>query len=316
MGGQDKINQTTITTFILFGFAGYQELQLLLFLTFLVIYVITMAGNLLLIVLVAADLQLHSPMYFFLGNLSFLEICYTSTILPRMLSSLLTGDRSISVGGCLVQYYFFGSLASTECYLLAVMSYDRYLAICKPLHYSFLMNRRLCFSLIIASWVSGIVSNTIITCLELQLSFCGPREIEHFFCDMAPVVKLSCSYTHIVETVTFILASMDTIPPFLLTVISYVCILTNILQLQSRTMRKKAFSTCSSHLIVVTLFYGSLIIVYLIPKANSLKKLHQTFSLFYTVLTPMVNPLIYSLRNREVKKTSKLRALPAQDIVP
>ncbi|XP_061448074.1 olfactory receptor 5AP2-like [Rhineura floridana] len=300
---QNRTNQTNIASFILLGLVDHHpELQSLLFVVFLAIYMITMAGNLLLVVLVVADLHLHTPMYFFLGNLSCLEICYTSTILPRMLFSLLMGDKSISVCGCIVQYYFFGSLASTECYLLAMMSYDRYLAICKPLHYTSLMNGKLCLCLICGSWISGFLSNTIITSLACQLSFCGPHEIEHFFCDLAPVLKLSCSNTHTVKLVTYILASMDTISPFLLTVISYIFIIINILQIQSKAMRQKAFSTCSSHLIVVTFFFGSLISVYMVPETNTLKQLHQTFSLFYTVLTPMVNPLIYSLRNREVKE--------------
>nr|XP_016851284.1 PREDICTED: olfactory receptor 10A7-like [Anolis carolinensis] len=299
---QIQTNQTATGCFILLGFGDLPELQTLLLLTFLIIYIITMAGNFLLIMLVVVDFRLQTSMYFFLGNLSCLEICYTSTILPRLLFSLWTGDRSISVNGCLVQYYFFGVLASTECYLLAVMSYDRYLAICTPLHYTSLMNSRLCFWLIIGSWMSGLLSNTIIVSLEMQLSFCGPYEIEHFFCDLAPVLKLSCSNIHMVELVTFILASMDTLGPFLLTLISYILIINNIFKIHSKVMRQKAFSTCSSHLIVVTLFFGSLISVYIVPKTNTLKRLHQIFSLFYTVLTPMANPLIYSLRNKEVKQ--------------
>uniref|UniRef100_A0A670JLA1 Olfactory receptor n=1 Tax=Podarcis muralis TaxID=64176 RepID=A0A670JLA1_PODMU len=300
---QNRTNQTTIANFILLGLVDhYPELQPLLFLAFLAIYFITMAGNLLLVVLVLADLHLHTPMYFFLGNLSCLEICYTSTILPRMLFSLLTGERSISANGCIAQYYFFGSLASTECYLLAVMSYDRYLAICKPLRYTSLMNGRLCLWLICGSWISGFLSNTIITSLEFQLSFCGPNEIDHFFCDLAPVLKLSCSDTHVVELATLILASMDTIPPFLLTLISYVCIISTVLQIKSKVAQQKAFSTCSSHLIVVSLFYGSIFLVYIVPETETLKRLHKMFSLFYTILTPMLNPLIYSLRNREVKE--------------
>ncbi|XP_062994271.1 olfactory receptor 10A7-like [Elgaria multicarinata webbii] len=299
---QSRTNQTAITNFILLGFGDHPELQVLLFLAFLIIYMMTMAGNLLIVILVVADLHLHTPMYSFLGSLSCLEICYTSTIIPRILFSLLTGDRSISVKRCIVQYYFFGALASTECYLLASMSYDRFLAICKPLYYSTFMNGRLCLWLIVGSWISGLLSNTIITSLELQLSFCGPHEIEHFFCDLEPVIKLSCSNTHMVEIVTFILAAMDSILPFLLILISYIYIISNILQIRSKAMRQKAFSTCSSHLIVVTLFFGSLISVYMIPKTNTLKELHQTFSLFYTIITPMVNPLIYSLRNREMKE--------------
>lgn len=312
----NRTNQTTITNFILVGFGDHAELRVLLFLAFLAIYLITMVGNLLIIVLVVADLHLRTPMYFFLGNLSCLEICYTSTILPRVLFSLLTRDRSISVNSCIVQYFFFGSLASTECYLLAVMSYDRYLAICKPLRYTSLMNGRLCLWLIVGSWVSGLLSNTIITSLVFQLSFCGQNEIEHFFCDLGPLLKLSCSNTYLVELTTLILASMDTMPPFLLTLISYVCIVISILRIKSIAMRQKAFSTCSSHLIVVTLFYGSLISVYMIPQTNTMKDLHKTFSLFYTVLTPMFNPLIYSLRNREVKAALYRAASKALSVSP
>ncbi|XP_077169642.1 olfactory receptor 5AP2-like [Paroedura picta] len=297
----NRTNQTIITNFILMGFSGRPELQVLLFLSFLTIYMLTVTGNIIIIVLVVTDLHLHTPMYFFLGNLSCLEICYTSTILPRLLFSLFAGDRTISVHGCIVQYFFFGSLASTECYLLAIMSYDRYLAICRPLRYTDLMNGRTCFWFLAISWMSGLLNIGIITSLLFDLLFCGPNEIEHFFCDIAPLFKLSCSSTHLVELVNFIFASLDTVPPFLLTLISYIYIIINILQMKSKVSRQKAFSTCSSHLIVVTLFYGSLICVYLLPETDTLKELHKTFSLFYTVFTPMLNPLIYSLRNREVK---------------
>nr|XP_056720557.1 olfactory receptor 5B21-like [Euleptes europaea] len=298
---QQETNLSIITNFILLGFGDLQELQVLLSLLFLGIYLIAMVGNLVIFILVVTDVHLHIPMYFFLGNLSCLEICYTSTILPRLLFSLLAGDKTISVHGCIAQYFFFGTLASAECYLLAMMSYDRYLAICKPLRYASLMNGRICLGLITGSWMSGLLSNTIITSLLLKLSFCGPSEIEHFFCDLAPMLKLSCSNTNLVELVIFILAFMDTIPPFLLTLISYVYIIINILQMKSTTSRQKAFSTCSSHLLVVTLFYGSLICVYLIPETNTLKWLHKTFSLIYTIFTPMFNPMIYSMRNKEVK---------------
>ncbi|XP_054849708.1 olfactory receptor 1020-like [Eublepharis macularius] len=298
---QNKMNQTIITNFILLGFSDHPKLQVLLFVSFLTIYLLTVAGNIIIIVLVVADIHLHTPMYLFLGNLSCLEICYTSTILPRLLFSLLTGDRTISVHGCIMQYFFFGSLASTECYLLAMMSYDRYLAICRPLRYTYLMNSRICFWLLAISWMSGLLNISIITSFLFQLLFCGPSQIEHFFCDIEPLFKLSCSSTHLVELVNFIFASIDTIPPFLLTLISYICIIINILQMKSTASRKKAFSTCSSYLIVVTLFYGSLICVYLLPETNTMKVLHKTFSLFFTVFTPMLNPLIYSLRNREIK---------------
>ncbi|KAM7146215.1 olfactory receptor 6B1-like [Macrochelys suwanniensis] len=295
-------NQTTITEFILLGFGILPELQILLFLLFLVIYIVTMAGNILIVMLVVADQHLHTPMYFFLGNLSCLETCYTSTILPRMLASFLTGDRSISFTGCFLQLYVFGCLACNECILLSVMSYDRYLAICNPLHYAAVMNFRYCAKLASGSWVSAFLAITITVLLMLTLTFCGPNEIDNFFCDLTPMLKLSYTDTHVVRTVIFVLSSVVTFPPFLLTVTSYVCIIVSILRISSTTGRKKAFSTCSSHLIVVTIFYGSLIIVYLTPTVDTWRDLNKVFSLFYTVLTPMINPLIYSLRNKEVKE--------------
>nr|XP_056720559.1 olfactory receptor 2G3-like [Euleptes europaea] len=295
-------NQSSMITFVLLGFGNHLELRIILFMLFVAIYILALMGNLLIVLLVTTDQHLHTPMYFFLMNLSCLEMCYISTILPRMLASFLTGNRSISVGGCIAQYYFFGIFATTECYLLAVMSYDRYLAICKPLHYTALMTRRLCMQLASTSWLSGLLTNTIITSFMLQLTFCRPYEIDHFFCDVYPVSNLSCSNPYVVKLATFILGLMGTVPPFVLTLASYICIILTILRIQSKSAQQKTFSTCSSHLIVVTLFYGSLILVYIVPETVTLKELHKTFSLFYTVLTPMLNPLIYSLRNREVKE--------------
>ncbi|XP_032634300.1 olfactory receptor 11A1-like [Chelonoidis abingdonii] len=295
-------NQTTITKFILLGFGDLRQLHILLFLLFLVIYIVTTAGNILIIVLVVTDQHLHTPMYFFLGNLSCLETCCTSTILPRVLASLLTGDRSISVMGCITQFYFFGSLAGTECLLLSVMSYDRYLAICKPLHYATSMKGRLCPQLVVGLWIGGFMSVSIFIFMLSQLTFCGPSEIDHFFCDFHPITKLSCTDTHIVEVAGLISCAMFTLPPFVLTVASYVCIISNIMRIRSTAGRQKAFSTCSSHLIVVTIYYGTLILVYLLSDSDALRDLNKVFSVFYGVLTPLVNPLIYSLKNKEVKK--------------
>ncbi|XP_077690091.1 olfactory receptor 6N1-like [Eretmochelys imbricata] len=298
----DWRNQTAITEFLLLGFGELPDLQILLFLIFLVMYMATVSGNTLIVVLIVADQHLHTPMYFFLGNLSCLETCYTSTIMPWMLASLLTGDRTISVSGCITQLYFFGSLAGTECYLLAAMSYDRYLAICKPLHYSTLMNTRFCLHLAAGSWLNGFLALIILVLFLSLLIFCGPNEIDYFYCDPLPLIELSCSDTHQVILVDFILSCVFTLPPFLLTLTSYMCIIATILRIPSTTGRQKAFSTCSSHLIVVTIFYGTLIIVYLLPKHDTLRDLNKVLSLCYTVLTPLVNPLIYSLRNREVKE--------------
>uniref|UniRef100_A0A8C3XQ11 Olfactory receptor n=1 Tax=Chelydra serpentina TaxID=8475 RepID=A0A8C3XQ11_CHESE len=297
-------NQTSITEFILLGFGDLPELQILLFLLFLVIYIVTMAGNILIMVLVVADQHLHTPMYFFLENLSFLETCYSSTILPRMvLVSFLSGNRTISVSGCLTQYYFFGFLAVAECYLLAATSYDRYLAICKPLRYAALMNGRSCLQLAAGTWISSSLVADITIYLMQQLTFCGPNEIDHFFCDFVPVVKLSCRDTRMMELVTTLLAAVCTLPPFLLTLATYVCIISTILQMPSTTGKRKAFSTCSSHLIVVSVFYGTLMIVYMLPKTDTLRDLNKVFSVCYTVLTPLANPLIYSLRNTEVRES-------------
>ncbi|XP_067405221.1 olfactory receptor 5AP2-like [Emydura macquarii macquarii] len=295
-------NQTIITEFILLGFGDLPQLQTLLFLLFLVIYVVTMAGNILIIALVVTDQHLHTPMYFFLGNLSCLETCYTSTLLPRMLASLLTGDRTISFSGCITQFYIFGSLVATECLLFSLMSYDRYLAICKPLHYAALMNGRICLQMTACSWVSGFLAPLPTMSLMLQLTFCGTNELDHFFCDLNPIIKLACSDTHSLDVAALILCSIFTLPPFLLTLASYVSIIATILRIPSTTGRQKAFSTCSSHLIVVTIFYGTLVTVYLLSNSAALRDLNKIFSVFYGVLTPLLNPLIYSLRNKEVKE--------------
>ncbi|XP_061448023.1 olfactory receptor 6B1-like [Rhineura floridana] len=302
MENAEEGNQTTISTFTILGFGNDPKLQIPFFLVFLIVYNVTMAGNIIIIVLVVSDHHLHTPMYFFLGNLSCLETCYTSTLLPRMLASFLTGDRTISVGGCFIQLYWFGFLVVAECYLLAVMSYDRYLAICKPLHYATLMNGKLCFLLSAGSWLCGITVMTIVISLMSQLHYCGPNEIDHFFCELTPVINLSCSDTTLVTLVSLTVSVIDTIPSCLLTLMSYVCIITTILRIPSSTGRKKAFSTCSSHLIVISIFYGSLIFVYALPKKEALQEVYKIFSVFYTVLTPLINPLIYSLRNEEVKE--------------
>ncbi|XP_007443223.1 olfactory receptor 11A1-like [Python bivittatus] len=298
-------NQTFITHFLLLGFGDLQDLQLFLFLIFLMIYIVTMIGNILIIALVASDHHLHTPMYFFVGNLSCLETCYSSTILPRMLVSLFTGDGLISVRGCIVQFWFFGFLAATECYLLAVMSYDRYLAVCKPLHYTSLMDTRRCIQLVLVSWLSGSFMVTTITLKMSQLNFCAPDEMDHFFCDFVPLLQHICCGSHLLLLSSFVTTSVATLPPFLLTLASYISIITTILRIPSTIGKKKAFSTCSTHLTVVTVFYGTLIIVYMHPNTVTLSKMTKIFSLIYTVFTPLFNPLIYSLRNREVSKSLK-----------
>ncbi|XP_025046807.2 olfactory receptor 6C75-like [Pelodiscus sinensis] len=296
-------NGTLIVEFILLGFGNDPELQPLLFFVFLVIYLVTLSGNLLILVLVMADQHLHTPMYFFLGNLACLEICYTSTILPRFLTSLLTGNRSVSVKGCIVQLYFFAVMGTTENLLLTAMSYDRYLAICHPLRYAALMNSRVCMKLVAGSWISSCLGITIVNNFLFRLTFCHSNEIDHFFCEFVPMIELSCSDTQIVQLLGFVVAVLGALVPFLLTLVSYVCIISAILKIPSNIGRQKAFSTCSSHLIVVTLYYVIVIAVYLVPIVSTGKVDQKIFSVFCTVLTPMVNPVIYCLRNKEVKES-------------
>ncbi|XP_054849825.1 olfactory receptor 10A7-like [Eublepharis macularius] len=298
-------NHTAITEFILLGFGEDHEFQIVLFLLFAVIYILTLTANILIVILVVSDQHLHTPMYYFLGNLSFLEVCNSSTILPKMLARFLTGDNSISVWGCFTQLFCFGCLAGIECYLLSLMSFDRYVAICKPLHYATIMNGRIILYLLVGSWLCSASILILTISMISQLSFCGPNEIDHFFCDFSPLLQLSCGDISHIKLLPFIFGPIDILPPFILTITSYVCIITAILRISSATGRQKAFATCSSHLIVVTIFYGTLMIVYILPNTSTLRALKKVFSIPYTVLTPMVNPLIYSLRNKEVKESFK-----------
>ncbi|NXA33213.1 O11A1 protein, partial [Eudromia elegans] len=302
MSAIGKQNQTYITEFILLGFGNFPDLQPALFVFFLTVYMVTMTGNILIIVLVMANQHLHTPMYF-LVNLSCLEICYSNTILPRLLVSFLTGDRSISYRGCMTQFFTFAFLVGVECYLLAVMSYDRYLAVCKPLHYTTLMNPKHCIALAAGAWISGFTISFIIILFMLQITFCDHSEIDHFFCDFTPMIKCACSNTFLIEIVTSLMAAACTVLPFLFTITSYVLIGIAVLRIPSATGKQKAFSTCSSHLTVVTLFYITLILVYMLPKTYNFTAFNKLFSVFYTVVTPMVNPLIYTLRNEKVRRT-------------
>ncbi|NXA21841.1 OR6B1 protein, partial [Ibidorhyncha struthersii] len=302
MEKNEEDNKTSPTKFLLLGMGHMPTLHVPLFLLSLIIYLVTVIGNTLVVVLVVLEQHLHTPMYTFLGTLSSLETWYSSTILPRLLASFLTGDRTISAHGCMAQFYFFSSFAATECYLLGVMSYDRYLAICQPLLYPSLMTWKVCLQLVAASWLVGMLVSATVTAFLSQINFCGPKVINHFFCDFTPLLELSCSDTSVVTVISFIVCFLSIIFPFLFTLVSYVCIIAAILRIPSSISRQKAFSTCSSHLIVVTIFYVTLLIVYLLPRTGPLRQLNKVFSFFYTVLTPLVNPLIYSLRNREVRE--------------
>nr|XP_056719750.1 olfactory receptor 10A7-like [Euleptes europaea] len=294
-------NRTALDEFILLGLSNEPNWQSTLFSTFLAIYIITLAGNLIIILLTLVDPALHTPMYFFLRNLSFLEICYTSVNVPKMLENLLSGNKAISFLGCAVQTYFTFFLGGSECFLLASMAYDRYVAICKPLHYHVFMNRKVCMGLATASWLSGFFMSFGHTSMVFTMPFCGSNEINHFFCDIPPLLKLACGDTSRTEIAVFVVAMIFVTLPFLLILMSYAGIIVTILGISSSEGRKKTFSTCSSHLIVVTLFYGSACIMYLKPNSTYSPNSDKYLSLFYTVVSPILNPIIYSFRNKEVK---------------
>ncbi|KAM3936468.1 olfactory receptor 11A1-like [Leptodactylus fuscus] len=298
----DNIN---ITEFTLTGFKNLYNFRILFFIFFLIVYIFTLSGNLLIILLVATNARLRSPMYFFLSNLSISEVVFTTNIVPNMLDNLLSEDGSISVPGCLTQYYFFSSTATTECLLLAIMSYDRYLAICRPLHYSSLMNFRLCCQTATWTWLGGLTISMVTLILLCKSHFCGPNIIDNFFCDLSPLIELSCSDTFLIELESFVFASILTLFPFVFIVTTYILILYNIHKIPSTTGRKKAFSTCSSHLAVVATYYGTLITMYVVPSRKQLFGISKALSLLYTVVTPLLNPIVYSLRNKEIHAALK-----------
>ncbi|XP_061448045.1 olfactory receptor 10A7-like [Rhineura floridana] len=296
-----RVNKSTVNNFLLLGFSNLPGLEGLFFYVFLSIYVLILIGNILIITVTLADQALQNPMYFFLRNLSCLEVCCTSIIIPKMLENLLSDDKTISFVGCAFQMSGFLITGAAECFLLAAMAYDRYVAICRPLHYTLIMSSKMCFGLVVASWLAGIPVQLAQTLQVFTSYFCNSSEINHFFCDFPAVVKLVCGDTSINEQIALVEVALLGIIPFALIFMSYMCIASTILKMQSVEGRKKTFSTCSSHLMVVMLFYGSGITVYLKPKSNHFHDTDKLLSLLYTVLPPLLNPLIYSLRNKEVR---------------
>nr|XP_048288716.1 olfactory receptor 10AG1-like [Myodes glareolus] len=293
-------NTSTVTHFLLLGFSDLPNLQGFLFGMFSIMYVTIIIGNSFIIVITRIDPTLHKPMYFFLTNFSFLEICYVSVTLPRILYSIWTQDRRISLLACATQMCFFLILATTDSILLAVMSYDRYVAICNPLHYPLVMNQTKCTQLAVGSWLGGIPFQLGQTCQIFSLHFCNANRIDHFFCDIPPVIKLACGDTSLHELFVFLVTVLLAAIPFLLILTSYSKIIATIMRLPTAQGRTKAFSTCSSHLVVVLLFYVSASITYLMPKSTHSAVSDKLLSFFYTIVTPMFNPMIYSLRNKEV----------------
>ncbi|XP_036290127.1 olfactory receptor 1N2-like [Pipistrellus kuhlii] len=300
-GGMDRINQSSVTEFLLLGLSESPAQQPLLFGIFLGMYLVTVLGNLLIILAISFDPHLHTPMYFFLANLSFADACFSSTTIPKMLVNIQTHSQTISYGGCLAQMQFFMIFGALDDFLLGVMAYDRYVAICKPLHYSTLMSPFVCVLFLIACWVLTILAALLHTLLMARLSFCAGNTIHHFFCDVVPLLQLSCSDISTNQVALFIVASMILTGPLFLIILSYSHIISSVLRVPSASGRQKAFSTCGSHLTVVFLFYGTAIGVYLCPPSSHSGGKDKVAAVFYTVVTPMLNPFIYSLRNNDMK---------------
>ncbi|KAM8978357.1 olfactory receptor 2A5-like [Sarcophilus harrisii] len=294
-------NQTLIIEFILLGFPIRPEIQIFLFVLFSLFYAVTLLGNGIILGLICLDSHLHIPMYFFLSHLAIVDMSYASNNVPKMLVNLLSKDRGISFAPCIMQIFLYLAFAIVECLILVVMSYDRYVAICHPLRYTVIMNWRLCITLTTISWAFSFLLALVHVILILRLPFCGPREVNHFFCEILSVLKLACGDTTLNQLVIFTACVFILVGPLCLVLISYMRILYAILRIQSGEGRKKAFSTCSSHLCVVGLFFGSAIILYMTPNSSHPEEQQKILSLFYSLFNPMLNPLIYSLRNAEVK---------------
>ncbi|XP_075061727.1 olfactory receptor 10A7-like [Mixophyes fleayi] len=294
--------KNNITSVVLLGFPNLQDFKFPLFLLLFIIYAVTVFGNLLIVVLFLLSKDLQSPMYFFITQLSLFDIILTTDILPNLLLIVLYEGGTMSFSGCITQFYIFATTESLECLLLSVMSYDRYVAICSPLRYNSIINHTFCVKSVIMIWMVSFAMMLINAISMCTLHFCGPSVIDHFFCDFEPILLLSCTDTSIIRIQNFVTSILATIIPFIIIVMSYVYIVITILKIPSFTGRQKAFSTCSSHLIVVSTFYGTLIIVYVFP-TRQLRITSKVLSLFYTVITPLFNPIIYTFRNKDFKKS-------------
>ncbi|XP_042329734.1 olfactory receptor 5V1-like [Sceloporus undulatus] len=295
-------NGTTVTEFILTGLSDLPAVRFSLFAAFLLIYLVTLLGNGTILLAIGTDSHLHKPMYFFLSNLSLLDIfCPTATV-PKMLENLLSESSSISFAGCVLQLYFLVALAGTEVFLLAVMAYDRYVAVCNPLRYTVIMNKRVCLQMAAGTWITGFLNSLLHTVMTFTLSYCKSNRVNQYYCDIPPVLALSCSSTYMAEMVVLIFGGIFGVGAFLVTLVSYVHIISTIFRIHSVEGKRKAFSTCTSHLIVVCLFYGTTIFTYIRPSSSHHPDQDRLVSMLYGVITPMLNPLIYSLRNKEVKE--------------
>ncbi|XP_078228023.1 olfactory receptor 13J1 [Callithrix jacchus] len=301
----EPLNKTGVSEFFLKGFSGYPFLEHLLFPLCSATYLVTLLGNTAIVVVSVLDVHLHTPMYFFLGNLSTLDICYTSTFVPLMLVHLLSSRKTISFTGCAIQMCLSLSTGSTECLLLAIMAYDRYLAICQPLRYHMLMSHRLCVLLAGAAWVLGLLKSVTETVIAMRLPFCGHHVVSHFTCEILAVLKLACGNMSVSEDFLLVGSILLLPVPLEFICLSYLLILATILRVPSAAGRRKAFATCSAHLAVVLLFYGTIIFMYMKPKSKEAHISDEVFTVLYAMVTPMLNPIIYSLRNKEVKEAAR-----------
>ncbi|PNJ72658.1 OR13C4 isoform 1 [Pongo abelii] len=307
----DKINQTFVREFILLGLSGYPKLKIIFFALILIMYVVILIGNGVLIIASILDSRLHMPMYFFLGNLFFLDICYTTSSIPSTLVSLISKKRNISFSGCAVQMFFGFAMGSTECFLLGMMAFDHYVAICNPLRYPIIMTKVVYVLMASVSWLSGGISSIVQTSLAMQLPFCGNNIINHFLCEILAVLILACADISVNIVILAVSNIAFLVLPLLVVFFSYMFILYTTLRMNSATGRHKAFSTCSAHLTVVIIFYGTIFFMYAKPKSqdllgkDNLQATEGLVSMFYGVVTPMLNPIIYSLRNKDVKAAIK-----------
>ncbi|XP_068947077.1 olfactory receptor 5D18-like [Petaurus breviceps papuanus] len=296
-------NQSATVMFILLGFSDYPDLQVPLFLVFLAIYVVTVVGNVGMIVIIRCNPKLHTPMYFFLSHLSFVDFCYSTIITPKLLEILVVKDRTISFMGCIMQFSFAVTCVVTEMFMLAVMAYDRFVAICNPLLYTVTMSQKLCALLVTISYSWGLISCVVFTYSLLILSFCGINIINNILCEYSAILSASFSDKHLTEVILFSLSNFNTFCTLIIILTSYLFICITVMKMPSTSGRRKAFSTCASHLTAVTIFFGTILCLYCVPSSKSSWLIIRVSTVFYTVAIPMLNPLIYSLRNKDVKET-------------
>nr|XP_054348122.1 olfactory receptor 2J3 [Pongo pygmaeus] len=305
MNDDGKVNPSSEGYFILVGFSNWPHLEVVLFVVVLIFYLMTLIGNLFIVILSYLDSHLHTPMYFFLSNLSFLDLCYTTSSIPQLLVNLGGPEKTISYAGCMIQLYFVLALGTTECVLLVVMSYDRYAAVCRRLHYTVLMHPRFCHLLAVASWVSGFTNSALHSSFNFWIPLCGHRQVDHFFCEVPALLRLSCVDTHANELTLMITSSIFVLIPLILILTSYGAIVWAVLRMQSTTGLQKVFGTCGAHLMAVSLFFIPAMCIYLQPPSGNSQDQGKFIALFYTVVTPSLNPLINTLRNKDVRGAVK-----------